>query len=192
MSIQHHDIVIACDMDDTIEYLVLAWIQWLNRKHGTNVTYMDVQDWDMKLAFPELTWQEIFEPLALKEFWQDVKPMKDAQYYIQKLIEEGFQFYIVTSSHPNTIAHKVNECLFKHFPYLKWENTIIAKNKQLIRCNVLIDDGEHNIVGPYIGLLKDTMHNRKFNEHAYDNIYRVHCWKHIYETIHKLFDKEPI
>lgn len=185
---KYKDIVIACDMDDTIEYLVPAWIKWLNAKHGTSIQYTDVKDWDIKKSFPTLAWEEIFEPLHKEDFWKTVKPMKDAQYYIPKLIEEGFQFYIVTSSHPDTVAHKFNKCLFKHFPFIRWDHVIVAKNKQLIRCNILIDDGEHNIIGPYIGLLKDTIHNKNFNVDDYENITRVHCWKHIYEVIHKFYD----
>ena len=122
-------------MDDTIEYLVPAWIKWLNAKYGTNTTYLDIKSWNT------------------------VEPMKDAQEYIPKLIEEGFQFYIVTSAPPDTIKHKAQQCLFKHFPYLKWENVIVARKKQLIHCNILIDDAMHNIVGPYKGFLKATIHN---------------------------------
>ena len=83
---KYKDIIIACDMDDTIEYLVPAWIKWLNAKHGTTVRYLDIKNWNMQLAFPTLTWDQIFEPLKLEEFWDTVAPMKDAQYYIPKLI----------------------------------------------------------------------------------------------------------
>ena len=185
---KYKDIVIACDMDDTIEYLVPAWIKWLNMQYNLNVKYIDVTDWDISKVFPTLTSHQIFEPLDNPEFWDTVKPMKDAQYYIPKLIEEGFQFYIVTSSHPRNYKYKYEKCLRKYFPYLSWKNIIVTKNKQLINCDILIDDGEHNIIGPYIGLLKDTTHNKNFNVDAYENITRVHCWKHIYEVIHKFYD----
>lgn len=182
---KYKDIIIACDMDDTIEYLVPAWIKWLNNKYGTKVIYDDIVDWDITKAFPTLQKEQVFAPLRLEAFWETVEPMKDAQYYIPKLIEEGFQFYIVTSAPPDTIIHKFNKCLKVHFPYLDWKHVIIAKNKQLIRCDVLIDDGEHNIVGPYIGLLKDTPHNRDFEA---SNVYHVKDWKEIYTKIHNIFD----
>lgn len=188
MKTDYSKIVIACDMDDTIEYLVPAWLEYLNKQYGTHVRYTDVKNWNMQICFPDLSWDQIFEPLGLKSFWKTVKPMKDAQEYIPRLIEEGFQFYIVTSSHPNTVAHKFYQCLFKHFPYIKWDHVVIAKNKQLIRCDVLIDDAEHNIVGPYRGFLKTTVHNQNFPTDMYPDITRVHCWKHIYEEIHKLYD----
>ena len=187
---KYKDIIIACDMDDTIEYLVPAWIKWLNNKYGTNTTYLDIKSWNIKLAFPTLTSEQIFAPLRTKEFWKTVEPMKDAQEYIPKLIEEGFQFYIVTSAPPDTIKYKAQQCLFKHFPYLKWENVIVARKKQLIHCNILIDDAMHNIVGPYRGFLKATIHNLNFNPAEYPTVTKVYCWKHIYEEIHKLYDNE--
>ena len=55
---KYKDIVIACDMDDTIEYLVPAWIKWLNAKHGTTVKYLDIKNWNMQLAFPPLESKE--------------------------------------------------------------------------------------------------------------------------------------
>ena len=85
----------------------------------------------------------------------------------------------------SNILYKYNNCLKVHFPYIDWKHVIIAKNKQLVRCDVLIDDGEHNIVGPYVGLLKDTPHNRDFEA---PNVYHVKNWEEIYTKIHKLFD----
>lgn len=185
---KYKDIIIACDMDDTIERLKDAWITYLNNRYGYSVKYQDIVDWNITLAFPGLTDAQVFEPLDCEEFWKTVEPMKDAQKYIPKLIEEGFQIYIVTSASPRSVAPKLEHVLYKYFPYIDSHNVIIARKKQMIRCDILIDDAEHNVVGPYIGLLKDTPHNQKFNTLEHQNTFRVHCWKHIYETIHKLVD----
>lgn len=189
MRYKPQDFVIACDMDDTIEYLLPAWISWLNNNYGYNVNYHEVTDWRVKLSFPGLTDEQVMQPLYLEEFWKTVKPMEDAIHYIKLLIEEGFPFYIVTSSHPESIVPKFTHVLYKYFPFIDRHNVIIAYKKQLIRCNILIDDGTHNIVGPYIGLLKDTPHNQWFKTEDIPNIYRVHCWKQIYELIHKIIDQ---
>lgn len=189
MRYRPQDFVIACDMDDTIEYLLPAWIRWLNAKYGYNTKYSDVTDWRVRLAFPGLTDDQVFEPLQLEEFWKTVEPMWDAVYYIKKLIDEGFPFYIVTSSYPDSILPKFTHVLYKYFPFIDKHNIIIAHKKQMIHCDMLIDDGTHNIVGPYIGLLKDTPHNRWFKEKDIKNIYRVYCWKQIYEKIHEIIDQ---
>lgn len=186
MKYNPHEFIIACDMDDTIEYLVPAWIKWLNNEYNFDIKYQDVTDWRMETAFPMLTPTQIFEPLFTEDFWKTVEPMKDAIKYIKLLIDEGFPFYIVTSSHHRTLDFKFKHILQKYFPFIDRHNIIVTYNKQLIRCNVLIDDGTHNIVGPYIGLLKDTPHNWWFKEKDTKNIYRVHCWKEIYEKIHEI------
>ena len=53
-------------------------------------------------------------------------------------------------------------------------------NKQMIRCDYLVDDGAHNIVGPYKGLLMDMPHNRSFQ---HEGITRVHNFKEVYKII---------
>ena len=189
MRYKPQDFVIACDMDDTIEHLLPAWIKWLNEKYGYDVKPEDVTDWRVGLFFPTLTSDEVFAPLHDWEFWKTVEPMWDAVHYIKLLIEEGFPFYIVTSSHPDSILPKFTHVLYKYFPFIDKHNVIIAHKKQMIRCNVLIDDGTHNIVGPYIGILKDTPHNRWFKERDIPNIYRAYDWNQIYDIIHQIIDQ---
>ena len=182
------DFVICCDMDDTIEFLIQAWTRWLNNTYDLGVRYQDVKDWEMQKAYPTLSKEQIFEPLAIPDFWKTVEPMPQAVKYIKKLIDEGFTFYICTASHYKALEVKMEEVLFKHFPYLTWDNVIVMKNKQMIKCDVLIDDGAHNIVGDYIGLLKDTPYNQSFDEAAHTSVLRVHTWREIYKTIHELYE----
>lgn len=182
------DFIICCDMDDTIEHLVAAWISWLNAKHNLDVKYDDIKDWNISLFYPTLTQSQVFEPLNQDDFWKTVQPMPDAIIYIKKLIDEGFSFYICTASHYNALKTKMEEVLFKYFPYLNWKNVIVTQNKQLIKCDVLVDDGAHNILGDYIGLLKDAPYNKEFDEHAHLSVMRVHDWEEIYNLIHQIYN----
>lgn len=184
----YNDCVIACDMDDTIEYLLPAWVEYLNKKYGYSKTVDDIVDFRMTLSYPYLSKEQIFEPLFLEDFWKTVEPMKDAIIYTKKLIEEGFPFYIVTSSHPDTLSYKLKHVLYKYFPFIDYHNVITTTKKQLIRCTIMIDDGQHNIVGPYYGLLMNASHNQNFNETDYENIKRVYNWEEIYENVHRIAD----
>ena len=74
----------------------------------------------------------------------------------------------------------MEKVLFKYFPYLSNSNLILMRNKQMIRCDYLVDDGAHNIVGPYKGLLMDMPHNRSFQ---HEGITRVHNFKEVYKII---------
>ena len=106
---------ICVDMDDTIVNLVPAWIDWLNRKHKTNVQYEDVTDWDISKFFPTIKPTEVFEPLFDDSFWYYVEPREGALHYVKKLIDDGHKVYICTSSHYKTLTSKLENCLFKHF-----------------------------------------------------------------------------
>lgn len=191
MNNKYSNIVIACDMDDTIEFLLKAWVRWLNRAYRCSVNHVDITDWRVDLYYPTLTKEQVFEPLDLEDFWKTVPPMFDAIKYLELLQSEGFDIYIVTSAHPESVAPKLQHVLFKYFPFIDPSKVIICHNKQLIRCDIMIDDGPHNIVGNYVGLLKDAMHNHSYNCDNV-NVKRVFCWKNIYETIHSICDGERL
>lgn len=181
------DFVICSDFDDTMNTLVPCWLEWLNNKYGLNVQFEDVTTWHMKEIYPTLSEEQIFEVLADENFWKTVGSRDEACIYIPKLISEGFTFYICTSTSFRVAKAKFENCLIRLFPYINKEQIIITYNKQLIKCNVLIDDATHNIVGDYYGILMDMPHNRTFN---HENVYRVMNWKEAYEKVHTLFEIE--
>ena len=174
---------ILIDMDDTIEDLVPAWVAWLNKKYGLMVDYNSVYDWNMSLTFPQLTKEQIREPLSLEDFWKTVKPKPDAIKYIQKLLEDGYKIKIVTASYYNTLTYKVEHVLFKYFPFITWEDVIVCYDKSIIKGTCLIDDGFHNLIG-FSGnrILFDTSYNKKYDERKF-NMIRVFSWEAIYEYI---------
>ena len=177
---------ICCDMDDTIERLVPVWCTWLNNKYGLNVDYYGITDWDICKFFPTLTKNEVFEPLWIPEFWDDVKPHTSAQRILCKLIEEGHDVYICTNTHYAIAKEKFDRCLFKHFPFLDRHKLILTSNKQMIKCDILIDDGVHNIIGDYIGILMNTPYNESFDVNVAPNVVRAYDWYDIYDIINKL------
>lgn len=183
------DFIIGSDMDDTLTKLVIPWYQWLNRKYNKHVDpYADIH-WNPEVQYPDLSSMQIFEPLFTDEFWDTVTPIDNAVHYVKKLIEEGFSFYVVTSSHHDTVSAKFNRVLFRYFPFINRHNIITTSNKQLIKCHVLIDDGPHNIVGDYHGLLMEASHNRQWDETKHPKVTRVHTWKEVYEKVHELYDE---
>lgn len=177
---------ILVDMDDTIEGLMDSWLDFIHKKHGIELRSEDIKEWDMRKAFPTLTSDEIFAPLFEERMWQNVKPFRDAIEYLPKLIEAGHDVVIVTASHFDTVAMKVRNVLLKHFPFIKYDNVIIASRKQLIRGDVLVDDAPHNLIGgDYAGILFNAPHNRSFpaEEHGFK---RASNWKEVFEIIQEI------
>lgn len=176
---------ILIDMDDTLESLLPPWIKWLNDTYGLNVEVESITDWDINLAFPSLTKEEVFEPLSRREFWLTVLPKPGAVEYVKKLIDDGHHVYICTASHYKGLRDKMELALFKHFPYLKWENVIVAYNKGLIHGDFIVDDAPHNLKDwkgkEHLPLLMDAPHNRDASQ-TYPFI-RVYSWEEIYRRI---------
>lgn len=178
--------IVLVDMDDTIEDLGSAWVERLNIKHSDilprKVQLNDLREWDMRKAFPELSLQEIFEPLESDDFWCTVKPFGDALKYLP-MIYDTHKVYICTSSGYKTIKNKASDVLFKHFPYIKWDDVIVTSKKQLIKADYLIDDNPNNLIGgQYKGILFSRPHNATFDADKH-NIVRVNCWKEIYDIL---------
>ena len=126
----------------------------MNKEHNTSVCVDDIDDWNIHQFFPELTRYQVFEPLFCGEFWDTVKPKKDAVYYVRKLKEDGFQIFICTNTNYKTLKEKMECVLFKHFDFLSWNDVIVTTNKQIIDADILVDDAVHNLIGgKYKGIL---------------------------------------
>lgn len=183
-------LTILVDMDDTLEDLCETWVEFLNEKHGTTVHKNDVCDWDLTNVFPELNEQQIFAPLFDEEMWKRVKPLPKAEENLRQLIVDGHRVVIVTASHPDTVAMKLNSVLFKYFPYLSVKDVIVTSQKQLIRGDVMIDDAPHNLEGgEYFGILVSASHNKNYNAEA-SGFVRADNWDEIYKIVCDYAQKE--
>lgn len=177
---------IGVDLDDTAENLLLAWIKWLNKEHNLDASINDVKSWEMSDLYPSLSHDQIFAPLFIDEFWSTVEPKQDAIYYIEQLIKDGHDVYIVTSSHYGTVKAKFDAIIKRYFPSIDWKHIITTNNKQMIKCDIMIDDGPHNLInGEYLRVLFDAPHNKNFP--AEDNqMKRVYNWEQAYNLIKDL------
>lgn len=181
---------IAVDMDDVIENLLEAWLNWLNTTYKTSVRLNDVDDWELEKFYPALTKEQIYEPLSKEEFWTTVKPKQDAITYLKKLrTEECQDIYIVTNAKYDTVKFRMEHIIKKYFPFIEEDRVIICSKKQLIKCDIMIDDNIDNLTyANYWKFLFNAPHNQKLNLSHYDDakIKRFNNWKQIYETIKQM------
>lgn len=169
-------LTILVDMDDTIEHLLEAWVNCLNHRYGTTVEWSNIREWNLRKTFPGLTWEQIHAPLAEDDFWKTVRPMNGAAEALKWMLDCGHKVYIVTASAYKTITPKVENVLFKYFPFLKWDNVIVTMNKQLIRGDILFDDGPHNLEnGEYFKVLMSCPHNFNYDAEA-NGMTRMESW----------------
>ena len=168
--------VILVDMDDTIEQLLKAWIARGNEKFGRNVQPEDVTDWNVAFPFPGIPKQEVYDLTYEPGFWSSIEPMPGAAEALKHLMDEGHEVYIVTSTEIEHVEEKMKGLLFRYFPFLDWGRVIITRRKQMIRGDVLIDDGIHNLEGgQYKKILFTAPHNRYYDAEAHGMV-RVNNW----------------
>lgn len=173
---------ILVDMDDTIEYLLKAWVQGVNEAYGYSASYDDVRSWDVSRAFPGLTRAQVYEIPMRPGFWAAVEPIPGAAEALRRFMDVGHEVLIVTATPFDSVPEKIGGWLFEHFPFLTWDQVIITGRKQLIRGDVLIDDGVHNLEGgDYVRILMTAPHNRDYDAEK-NGMIRVHSWAEI-ETV---------
>jgi len=179
-------LTILVDMDDTIVELLPVWVKHLNLAHNFNILPDEITDWKIGRFFPSISQEQVFFPLYNDDFWKEVKPKLGAVEYLRQLIDDGHTIYIVTSSFCDTLSQKMKYAIYPHFPYLSWDNIIVTSNKQMIRGDILVDDGVHNHDGgAHFGILMDTPHNRYFDNEA-QGIIRVQAWPEVYYIINNI------
>ena len=180
---------ILVDMDDTIEQLLQAWVRGVNEKYDRNAAYDDVTSWDVSSAFPGLTWEQVYEIPMETGFWKTVEPIPGAAEALRHFMEAGHDVYIVTATPHESVPEKMNDLLFKYFPFLSWRQVIITGNKQLIRGDVLIDDGIHNLEGgDYRKILFTAPHNRRYDAEG-NGMIRVHTWEEAVAVIDRMAEQ---
>ncbi len=175
--------VILIDADGVLEDLSQKWVEYLNEKYGTSVRYEDLTEWDMTAAFPSLTREQVYVIDRDEEFYSRLEPIPGAVTAVKQLLEDGHEIYIVTTTPYQVVRAKLDRAIFRFFPFLTWMNVVITSNKHLIRGDVLIDDGVHNLLGgEYRKILVSAPYNMDYNAEANDMI-RVGSWKEIYRAV---------
>ena len=174
---------ILVDADGVLEDLTQKWVIYLNEKYGTSVQYEDIAEWDMTKSFPSLTREQVCGAELEDELYDHLEPYEGAVKYVKKLIDDGHTVYVVTTSPYQAIKAKIEKVILKHFTYLSWKDIIVTSNKKMIKGDVLVDDGVHNLLGgEYRKILMTAPYNRSFNAEE-NGMIRVNNWVEIYESI---------
>lgn len=164
--------VIAIDMDDVLADLVSSWVEKVNTNEGCNVKTNEITTWNIHNNFK--CGNKVYEYLNY-DLFRNLPVIQDSQLVVSKLIEK-YDVYIVTSAtkYLDSLKAKI-EWLNENFPYIDSSKIVLCGNKSIIKADIMIDDGVHNLkVFEGKKLLFDGYHNRECNLYQ-----RVHSWKEI-------------
>lgn len=185
---ENNDYTILVDIDDTVISLLPAWCKWINNKYNLSVKPDEITDWDVAKFFPTLTRQQVFEPLHTNQFWETVEPIDGAIEHLQQLVEDGFKIYFCTATDYRNVQSKYENIIMKYFSFIPWSQVIVAKDKQMIDADFIIDDGVHNLENrDGIKILVSAPHNLNYDA-TENGMYRIDNWETIYKCI-KSFTK---
>ena len=175
--------VILVDADGGLEDLSQKWVLYLNEKYGTTVRYEDLTEWDMTAAFPSLSREQVYEIDVAEEIYSRLEPIPGAPEAVRRLLDDGHRIYVVTTTPYQAVKAKLERAIFRYYPFLSWKNIIITADKHLIRGDVLIDDGVHNLLGgDFRKILVTAPYNAEFDAEA-NGMIRVGSWEEIYRAV---------
>lgn len=178
---------IMIDMDDVI--CEGGFIYSLNKFLGTSYTLEDMKDYYMQELVPvdkKDEWNNFITEQNL--YGEGCYFIKDALETIEEL-NKKYEVYIVTAfifrdtpTKSGTHLYNKFKCLCENMPFLKPQQFIFCDHKELISCDIKIDDKLSNITeNADIKLLFDAYHNRNISdaELAKNGVKRVCTWRQI-------------
>lgn len=178
---------IMIDLDETI--CSPSYLKEVNKYLNTNYKYEDI-----KTYFVEDIIEEDKKQDFLDYFYQNVNAYDDAMILpdalgvIEKL-SHFYEIYIVSAfvdkrriKESSIMAKYKYEWILKNMPFIDPKKIVLTGSKDIIMCDIKIDDKVGNLKGyGETKLLMDQLHNQKysFEELTNMNIKRVYDWQQV-------------
>ena len=140
-------LTIACDVDGTIADLHTSWLNLYNADYNDTLTPEDIHAWNMANCVKPECGNKIFDYLNCPSLYDNVLPIEGALGAVTALREAGHRVVFVTSSNAAQAGRKLTWLIDNGFlPNAHtFPDYIVANDKSLIRADMIIDDGVHNL-----------------------------------------------
>lgn len=154
---------IGIDVDEVVADLHGPWIEWGNRRFGTDYThfpYWDAPtDWWGKAAYDFLT-PHIYDPDG------PVLPVKGAQSAIKAVMEDGHKVVFISTCFSVAVARAKRLWCSRHFG---GKHSFVSSDRkaEVQGIDLMVDDGIHNLLGfRSRGILIARPHNSAVSWHT--------------------------
>lgn len=181
---------IAIDVDDVLNNLNDRVMQMFNEESEYRLTSDMFTSYDLYECLPF----EVAE--AYTKFWlredvcKSLKPVWHSQWGVKKLIDEGYNVVLATSTHYNTLVWKV-EWIKTNFPFIDTSKIINIYDKSLLNVDIMIDDCVEKLIANIHchRVCLDKPWNRNVRDEAY-SIHRCKDWDEIIKVVNKIVEEE--
>lgn len=163
--------VIAVDVDDVIFDLVPRWVSLYNEVSGDKLDYKKINGWKIsEMVSPENV-SVLFDVLKMDNLYDGIPIIENSFEVLRGLREKGHRIIFATAgNHP-----KKEKALEDHGFLTDKNDYVFLRDKGLLRADVLIDDGVHNIISfKGTGVIFTQPWNKYFKAR-----YRVDNWKQV-------------
>lgn len=181
---------VAIDVDCVLNNLMEKTIEMYNNLYGSNLKIDDFKEYDIFKCLPEKEAKRFVELFKVCDLWMSLTPIKNSQWGVKQLVDNGYEVYLATATHHINFAWKV-DWLKSCFGMIPEENIICIHNKGLLKVNVLVDDCVDNLTSSlwYERVCLDWPWNRNVCDEAY-GIHRAYNWLEIVDIINEIYDSE--
>ncbi len=182
---------IMIDLDETI--CSPTYLEEVNKYMKTNYRYEDIDTYFVEDIIPVKEREKFLDLFYQKaNVYQNAKIMPHAIEVIEELTH-FYEVYIVSAfvdkrrvAESSIMAKYKYEWIIKNLPFIPPKQIILTGSKDVILCDIKIDDKVSNLKGyGEIKLLLDHLHNRKYSFEELESlgIKRVHDWLQIKEIL---------
>lgn len=178
---------IMIDLDETI--CSPSYLKEVNKYLNTNYKYEDIKTYFVEDIIEEDKKQDFLDYFYRNvNVYDEAMILPDALGVIEKL-SHFYEIYIVSAfvdkrriKESGIMAKYKYEWILKNMPFIDPKKIVLTGSKDIIMCDIKIDDKVSNLKGyGDTKLLMDQLHNQKysFEELTNLNIKRVYDWQQV-------------
>ena len=181
---------IAVDIDDVLNNLNDRVIQMFNEEYNASVTADMFTSYDIYKCLPFEEAENYTKFWLREDVWRSLSPIWHSQWGLKKLIEEGYNVVLATSTHYTNFAWKI-EWLQEYFPFIDISKVICISDKGLLNVDIMIDDCAEKLISNIRchRICLDKTWNRNIHDEAY-GIHRCKDWDEIIKTVDRIYKEE--
>lgn len=176
---------IMIDLDDTI--VTGGFLNIVNSYLKTNHKLDDVKEYYIESLLPDGITKDYVDYFYKHDVYDYAEVFTDAKEVIEKLSKKYevciCSSYVWKEGLEGSYIHLANKYkyLVKEFPFLDAKNFIFTSRKDLVACDIKIDDHPDNLKGDCEKLLFTAYHNENLSDDELSKlgIKRVSSWKEI-------------